>query len=243
MKYIFTLYAKFRLWIYLYVYNKFFNQKKLLSKYRRKIFEKNLLNEIEINNPFAKFFVIKNFEHNFDLMKIINNFPKLKNNFNDKNINTYQSEHNIHKHKDFRNFNYFLEEFLNKIIAPEYNLLNYKLKINKMWFVISSKNGRIHPHNHLDGHISGVLYPKSSYSDDNGLMIYNPLKKIEKHTFDFLNSEKVEYLATRYNLEISDINNMIVFDSFLMHSVNKVKFKNNNDIRVSLAWDAIFINK
>ena len=40
--------------------------------------------------------------------------------------------------------------------------------------------------------------------------------------------------------EKSSYGSMIIFDSYLMHSVNNIKFNDDSDYRVSLAWDAIF---
>ena len=243
MSFLISIYTKIKLKLYLGVLNKFFDQKKLLYKFRSRIYNKTLLELIEKNNEFSKYFFIENFHHGFDLMKTINEYPKTDNKYKNKNIKTYQSEHNIHKHDAFKNFSDYLENFLNKIIIPEYGLNTYRIKIDKMWFVISYQNGKINPHNHLDGHISGVLYPKSFISDDNGLMIYNPFKSLSKITFNYLDKINTKFINSSHNLEISDVNNMIIFDSFLMHSVNKVKFQSDKDCRVSLAWDAIFVKE
>ena len=243
MSIIYSFYTSIRLFIYLKILNKFQSQKKLLISFRKKIFDQKLLSSIQEKNLFPKYFIINNFNHKFNLLRMIDEFPKPKNNFNNKNIKTYQSEHNIHEHKNFIEFSEYLEDFLNKLLIPEYGLKNFKIKINKMWFVISSQNGKIHPHNHLDGHISGVLYPKNSKDDDNGLMIYNPFKKLEKNIYNYLSKVKIEYTNTNYNLERSSSENMIIFDSFLMHSVSKINFKNEKDLRISLAWDAVFESK
>ena len=241
MSLIYSLYANLKLFLYLFFYNKIFNNHKLLNFFQEKIYIKALYEEIKIRNITPKFFYVESFEHHFELMENINNFPKNPNSYENKNINTYQSNHDIHHHALFKNFASYLENYLNQNILPHYNISNYKFKINKMWFVISSQNGKINPHNHIDGHISGVLYPDSHWIKGNGLTIYNPfkiIKRLEYNNEKFINEMELSSIICK---ESSDTNTMIIFDSFLMHSVNKVKLKSETLKRVSIAWDAKLI--
>lgn len=241
MSLIYSLYTNLKLFLHLFFYNKIFNNHKLLNFFQEKIYNKALYEEIKIRNITPKFFYIESFEHHFELMENINNFPKNTNSYKNKNKNTYQSDHDIHHHALFKNFASFLENYLNKIILPHYQISNYKFTINKMWFVISSQNGKINPHNHMDGHISGVLYPESNWLSGNGLTIYNPFKKIIR--FEYTNEKLISEkdIGSMTCKESSNTNTMIIFDSFLMHSVNKVKLKSELYKRVSIAWDAKLI--
>jgi len=239
MSIIYKIYSWSKLFIYSNILNKFFGDKLLYKFFCKKIYSEELLYSKLKTKEHAKYFVINNFENFLNLEEVINNYPKVKNNFQNKNIRTYQSEHNIHKFEEFKDFSNFLEKFLNEAILPHYSFSNYKLKINKMWFVISKSMGKIHPHNHLDGHISGVFYPKRS-SEINGLTIYNPFKNLQKFVFQNFNFEEKNFLTQKKTFERSEKNKMIIFDSFLMHSVDHIKFNENTETRVSLAWDAKF---
>lgn len=238
---LFRIYSSLKLFIYLNLVKYLYSNSGLIVHYRKKIFEKKIFDLIHINNPYPKFFTLKKFYTKFNLSKSIADYPKYKNSYQKKNVNTYQSEHNIHLNKSFSGFSKFLESYLNLNILPFYNTSSLEIKIDKMWFVISSQNAKINPHNHLDGHISGVYYPNIETNKENGLTIYNPFNEIVNIQIDCEN-EKINKNLSKKKIfsEKSSYGSMIIFDSYLMHSVNNIKFKDDSDYRVSLAWDAIF---
>ena len=241
MQVIYKIYAYIKFYFNVYFLKYFLSSKALLNFHRKKIYPKDLLKLFNNINYKPKYYIFNNFTHNYDLQNMINIFPKEFNSYNNKNINTFQSPHNLHEKDEFRNFANFLQDYLNRCLVTKQFPKNLEIKIIRMWFVISSDKAQINPHNHLDGHLSGVLYPSNTNPESNGLILYNPFKNIEKLIFQDKEFIKKD-LLTRFKIkESADENKLIVFDSFIMHSVDKVKLSHNkNKKRVSLAWDAVF---
>lgn len=171
--------------------------------------------------------------YNFDNLNIDNQYS------DDGHSNVFQSEHNLEKHKDFVEISKNLEFDINNKLK---NHLNYQLlKINKLWFVITKNLGLIKKHSHFDSDFSGVFYLKveKDNNSENGLRLYNYLENIEIYEFSKDNQKFIK--STNKNQTIlfkPKINDIIIFNSFIEHSVDN-KTLNNVD-RISLPFDLIF---
>lgn len=201
----------------------------------RKISE-NILNFFppQINNTL----ISENFNLDNAISKIINDKPT--NSLSDikqiKIYKYYQSEHNLHYNQDFYSVKNFIESYLNN------NLKNFyfnkdiigKFVINKMWFVKSSKGINLASHNHPEGVISGILYYKIPTGKNPGyLIIENPQGNIiiNSNLHNFKKDKKIILIKPEYN-------NLIIFNSYLNHSVVN---QQTDDWRISIPWDADFI--
>jgi len=180
-------------------------------------------------------------DHNFNLddsiFKIINENPT--NSFSDnkqiKIYKYYQSEHNLHNQKDFRELTKFIEDYLNNNLIKYYfkKMTKGRFIINKMWFVKSRKGIELASHNHPEGVISGILYYKVPAGNDPGnLVIQNPRSNI------IINSNIKNYKIHEKKIIIKpENNNLVVFNSYLEHSVNNQRA---DEYRISIPWDAEF---
>ena len=152
----------FRFAIYFLKILSFFDNtyKKKISFYnyfkkRKKSYEKKILQILHTPRVF-----IINFPN--DTEKIINqiyNYEKLykTNEFSDDgHLEVYQSEHNLNENSNFTEISQNLEKFINFKLQ---NLINYKkLKIDKLWFVITKDSGIIKKHSHFNSYFSGAFY-------------------------------------------------------------------------------------
>ena len=210
-------------------------------KKRKKNYSENLIKNLV--NP--KIFIINVDIDNEELLRKIYSDKKLytKNNFSsDGHYNIYQSEHNINLDFNFKKITSLLSSILNKKILSYFSETHY-LKLTKMWYVITKKLGVIKKHNHLSSDLSGVLYLKvDEYSKNNegALKIFNINNHIDIYTFDRINCSFIK----KYNC-VDDFfyfnpkkNDLIVFNSFLEHTVNNSK---KNEDRISIPFDTEFL--
>lgn len=212
----------------------------------KKIFSNFFINNQKISEDILNFYPpqINNtlISHNFNLDYTISllsseNQIKFLSTKGQVKINKfYQSEHNLHYHKDFIPLKNFIEDYLNNEIKKYYfsKNINGKFKINKMWFVKSSKGVNIESHNHPEGVISGILYYKVPCCKNPGyLIIENPKKNIVIHS-------KLNNLEVKNKIIIlkPENNNLIIFNSYLSHSVIN---QATDDHRISIPWDADFL--
>ena len=189
-----------------------------------------------------KIFILK-FSFNIDeILKQIYNYDKLyqKNQYTkDGHTNIYQSEHNLEKNEKFEKLSNELQDFINQRLQDDIN--NNKLKISKLWFVITKKMGIIKKHSHFNSDFSGVFYLKIEESKeiDGALIIYNPMKNIEILEFSDEKNMFIKTVCTEKNYTFKPTkNDLIIFNSYLEHSVNN---KNTSNIdRISLPFDLIF---
>ena len=152
---------------------------------------------------------------------------------------TYQSEHNLNKTANFKKISKKLEYFVNVKISKYLNFK--KLKLVRMWFVITKKSGFIKRHSHLNSDFSAVFYLKVDkfYSSNNGIKIFNNFKKIKIYEY---NEKEQTFFVNEYYKKIftfrPKVNDMIIFNSYLEHSVNN---KNSKIVdRISLPFDLTF---
>ena len=119
------------------------------------------------------------------------------------------------------------------------------IKIKKMWFVITKKAGLIKKHSHLDSDLSAVLYlnvDEENINFNDGLKIHNHSKfiKIYKHCEEN-NNFIISIIKDENYIFKPKVNDLIIFNSYLEHSVEN----NNSKIlnRISLPFDLEFFIK
>ena len=186
---------------------------------------------------------IQKFSFDIDeIVKQIYNYDKLyqKNQYTkDGHTNIYQSEHNLEKNEKFEKLSNELQDFINQRLQDHIN--NNKLKISKLWFVITKKMGIIKKHSHFNSDFSGVFYLKIEESKeiDGALIIYNPMKNIEILEFSDEKNMFIKTVCTEKNYTFKPTkNDLIIFNSYLEHSVNNKNISNID--RISLPFDLIF---
>lgn len=189
-----------------------------------------------------KIFILK-FSFNVDeIVKQIYNYNKLyqKNQYtNDGHTNVYQSEHNLEKNEKFKKLSNKLQTFINQRLQDY--IINNKLKISKLWFVITKKMGFIKKHSHFNSDFSGVFYLNIEETEekDGGLKIYNPMENIEILKFSEDKNVFIKTICTEKNYIFKPKkNDLIIFSSYLEHSVHNMSSKLTD--RISLPFDLTF---
>lgn len=243
-KIIYTLYLNnfFRICVYISKFASLFNKKynyritffNYFKKKRKKI-KKNILKIVY--QP--KIFIFSSKSNRNHIIKKINSYENLnlKNEFSyHGHKNVYQSEHNLNKNIKFKKISKKLEKSVNLKISKYLNFK--KLSLIRMWFVITKKSGLIKKHSHLNSDFSAVYYLKvdKSKSNTSGIKIYNDLGRIEIYKF---NEKKKKFLIKvskkKYLLFKPKNNDLIIFNSYIEHSVNNYGSKIVN--RISLPFD------
>ena len=235
----------FRLAVY---FSKFFslfdnNIKKRISFYnyfkkRKKIFRKDTL-EI-LCNP--KVFIIKFPENTEKIINQIYKYDKLykKNQFsNDGHVEVYQSEHNLHQNPEFQEISNKLEKFINSKLQKFINF--NKLTVDKLWFVITKNSGIIKKHSHFNSDFSGAFYlnVEEDTENRNGLKLYNTLENLEIFSYSLSGNQfNIEVTNEKTLLLKPKKNDLIIFNSYLEHSVDNENSKINE--RISLPFNLIF---
>lgn len=205
----------------------YYNRKILLSLYKPRVFIFNL--NVDTLNLIKK---IYNYENIFK----VNSYTL------HENINIFQSEHDLNKKKEFLEIKNFLEDFINSKISTLYGSEFFQIK--KMWFVITKKAGIIKKHSHLDSDLSGVLYlnvDENNIDRNDGLKIYNYFKHLEIFKYCTAKNKFIKtVIEDSYYIFKPKVNDLIIFNSYLEHSVMNYNSKIKN--RISLPFDLeIFI--
>ena len=217
------------------------------KKYQRRIFFFNYLKKKrkKIKKKILKIvyqpriFIFNSKNNRKNIIQKIYNYENLnlKNEFSyHGHKNVYQSEHNLNENIKFKSISKQLEKSVNKKISKYLNFK--KLSIVRMWFVITKKSGFIKKHSHLNSDFSAVYYLKvdKNQSSSNGIKIYNDLGKIEICEFnDKKNSFVVRDLRKKFLLLKPKNDDLVIFNSYIEHSVNNYGSKIIN--RISLPFD------
>ena len=217
---------KKRIWFYNYF------------KKRKKIFRKDTL-EILFN---PKVFIIKFPENTEKIINQIYKYDKLykKNQFsNDGHVEVYQSEHNLHQNPEFQEISNKLEKFINSKLQKFINF--NKLTVDKLWFVITKNSGIIKKHSHFNSDFSGAFYlnVEEDIENRNGLKLYNSLENLEIFSYSLSGNQfNIEVTNEKILLLKPKKNDLIIFNSYLEHSVDNENSKINE--RISLPFDLIF---
>ena len=235
----------FKTCVYLIKLISFFNKKinsKLVFynffKKRKKKYCKNLL--LSMYQP-------KVFIFNLDIdtekqIKIIKNHKNLykENIYSDHgHKNIWQSEHDLNK-KDFNKLASYLQKLINNLISSFYNFQH--INIIKMWFVITKNSAFIKKHSHFESDLSAVLYIKADNEKldaDNGLKIYNPGTNLQIFKYCPIEQKFNSYFEKNdYFIFKPKTNDLIIFNSYLEHSVHNYNSKIQD--RISLPFDMDF---
>ena len=190
-------------------------------------------------NP--KVFIIKFPENTDKIINQIYKYDKLykKNEFsNDGHVDVYQSDHNLHKNTEFEEISNKLEKFINSKLQK---FIYKKLIVDKLWFVITKNSGFIKKHSHFNSDFSGVFYlnVEENTENSNGLKLYNSLEYLEILRYSVSeNRFNVEVNSEKTLLLKPNKNDLIIFNSYLEHSVNNTNSKLID--RISLPFDLTF---
>ena len=158
---------------------------------------------------------------------------------NDGHLEVYQSEHNLNENPNFTEISKNLEKFVNLKLQ---NFTNYKkLKIDKLWFVITKDSGIIKKHSHFNSDFSGAFYlnVEDNNKNNNGLKLYNINENIEIYRYSTNeNSFNIEVSKEKTLLIKPRKNDLIIFNSYIEHSVENKNAKINE--RISLPFNLVF---
>ena len=219
-----------------------YNYKKEISFYRyfkkKKKYKKEFL-EILFR---PKVFIFNLPHDNKKLTKKIYNYEMLyldNQKTNDGHKNVYQSKDNLNNLKEFHQITKYIEKSVNKNIFN--HIQNKKLKLIKMWIVITKNLGNMKKHSHFNADFSGVFYVRVDNNKNyrGGLKIHNVMQNINIYTY----SRKRKIFQKSINRKKSFIfrpkkNDLIIFNSYIEHSVIN---KNSKVIdRISLPFDMVF---
>jgi len=210
-----------------YIYKFYLRKKNYNEDFLKKIFPPN-------------FFLIKNVNFDKNILISIKNYQNT-NPTNDYDYhghtNVYQSMHDLNIEKDFIKTGDLIKNIIKEKVIPYYSLNNIELILEKLWFTITKKSGKMKKHHHLDGELSGVLYIKCEKSENSGcIKLHNYSQKMncyvaESPFSEFVHSEYKEKIY-KHRPKIGDL---IVFDSYVDHEVdNSEQIK---DERISMPWD------
>ena len=147
-----------------------------------------------------------------------------------------------------------IENFLNQNVKKYFldNNSVRKFAVKNMWFVIMKENTTHHIHSHPKSVLSGVIYLKKNKTNDGKLNLlipnFNKEKYAQKELTNYINKETILVNFNENKVKETYINSknykfnpnekdMIVFNSYLYHSVESYSDK---DDRISLAWDAVY---
>ena len=179
-----------------------------------------------------------------------NPITKYMSNIND----TYQSNHDIETKPEFKNIKIQIENFLNKKLKSRVFKKKTigKFKLKSMWFVIMKKNSTHNMHSHPKSAFTGVFYLRVNKDEtSSALKVLIPNLNREKYEMndfykEILNKDTklFEENGSQTNLFnkklfnfIPDNKDMIVFNSYMIHGIDKYE---SNEDRIALAWDAIY---
>ena len=167
-----------------------------------------------------------------------------KTNYMSDQIDTYQSDHDIEKKPEFEKIKIQIEKFLDNELK--------KFKLKSMWFVIMKKNSHHNMHSHPKSAFTGVFYLKVNKNEtSSALKIIIPNFNRKEYNLNSFYDEAIENKTklvderkdktTIIEKEIFDFvpdnNDMIVFNSYMIHGIEKYEFKED---RIALAWDAVY---
>lgn len=231
------------------IFNKFIgllykDKKNLFYEYsfyrrKRKIHDKKFLNKIY---P-PKVFLIKNVNFNSNIFTKIKNYQE--NNPNNEydyhgHKNIYQSLHDLNTNKDFFEIADLFIKIIKDKIVPFYSEDKLNIKLEKLWFVVTSKEGMMKKHQHPDGELSGVLYLKCENIENPGsINLYNYSGNMLSFIAEDINAPFIKSnfkkKVFKYNPQNGDL---LVFDSYIDHAVNNSS--NIKEERISMPFDISF---
>lgn len=144
----------------------------------------------------------------------------------------------MHKNPKFEEISNKLEKFINSKLQK---FIYKKLTVDKLWFVITKNSGIIKKHIHFNSDFSGVFYlnVEENSKNSNGLKLYNSLENLEILKYSMSeNRFNIEFNYEKIVLLKPKKNDLIIFNSYLAHSVNNTSSKPID--RISLPFDLTF---
>ena len=228
------------------LYNKFIGflfeeNKNLYYKYKFYYRKNKVYDDIFLKNIYPpKVFIIKNINFDKNIFEKIKNYQnKNKSNKYDYagHINIYQSLHDLNEDKNFNNVRDLVKQIVEKKIIKYYLVDKFKIKIEKLWFTITKKSGKMKKHHHLDGDLSGVFYLKCDSTSSSGFInlfnYQNNLKLYEANNIDENFKEK-KFSGKKFMYKPQD-GDLLIFDSYVDHEVDNSDEINNE--RISMPCD------
>jgi len=222
------------------LYDKRFREEISFYRYfkKKKNYKKDILKIIRqpkifiINFPYDTKKIIKKI-YDYDILYQDNEYS------NDGHKKIYQSPHDLNQDKKFENISVSLENFINNKIIKFFS--HKRLKLIRMWFVITKNFGTMKKHSHFNSDLSAVFYLRVDKNIDykSGLKIHNVMKNIE--IYNYLNKKKS--FQKTINKKKSFIikpkkNDIIILNSYIEHSVVNTNSKIVD--RISLPFDLVF---
>jgi len=173
-----------------------------------------------LNRPFSnkEKLTFKNCSKNL-VLNIGNNTSKNKFILNEKPLLKLKKELEIH---------------LNNFIKDILRYKDISIYITQSWLNITEKNQYHHPHSHPNSFLSGVLYIEADSKIDSIIF-----QKIDFKTFEPEPYEYNPYNAKAWEIMVGS-GDVVIFSSHLTH---KVKYKNDDNKRISLAFNSFLKGK
>ena len=229
-------------------------KKSINSKFWNILFNKFLkINLLDLIDP--KIFIFKLDNLNLDI-KIFYDFAHRNphTNYMADQDDTYQSNHDIETKSEFKDIKIQIENFLDKKLKNKIFKKNTlgKFKLKSMWFVIMKKNSHHNMHSHPKSAFTGVIYLKVNKNEaSSALKVLIPKFNKDKYKLDnFYNQiidkktnlidekkNQIELIDKKLFNFIPDNNDMIIFNSYMIHGIDKYESKED---RIALAWDAVY---
>jgi uncharacterized protein (TIGR02466 family) len=135
----------------------------------------------------------------------------------------------------FKEVDLIYQETLNQVYSVMIKIYEkyqtkYPPKLRQYWFNINRKGNYNFPHTHLNENFSGVLYLKVP-SNSGNLNFFNPLESTNLQVKEYNNYTFNSYYFT------PNVGDLFVFQSTLFHSVDENNTIDNDDERISMAFD------
>ncbi|MBI28979.1 MAG: hypothetical protein CFH21_00337 [Alphaproteobacteria bacterium MarineAlpha5_Bin11] len=142
----------------------------------------------------------------------------------------WQSELNVHKNPEMKNFLNFFIPFKNKVSNELTEEENYKLEMSTMWININPPGGSNNIHLHPGANYSGVYVVKKP-KDSGDLLLYDP----RVQSFAMAEPKnKARRNWVRFNMGNGEI---LLFPGWLTHSVTRNESKEDRvTISFNLFW-------
>lgn len=128
-----------------------------------------------------------------------------------------------------KNIETHLRFFFSSVYVPKNNI---DINITQSWINVTDVNGYHHRHKHQNSFLSGIFYIDVCENTDK-IYFYSPKPEcltIESADFN-------EYNSHRWWFPIRK-NELIIFPSYLEHSVDSVAYSSNRNQRVSLSFNS-----
>jgi uncharacterized protein (TIGR02466 family) len=173
--------------------------------------------------------MIDNISRNFtaDEIEYFKNLKIINNMFNLRTENSY-----ILDAEEMADLKRYIQDSVNNYFTDIYQPSNeVEIYITQSWINISDTNDQHHPHSHPNSFISGILYISADRNIDS-INFYKP----EHSTIKIVPMEYNHYNSSSWYFNVG-FGDLILFPSFLKHSVDIVKESEIRKERISLSFN------